>query len=458
MSMRTANSNKVVVLSNSFQKDPRKETPKTTHKHPYSMIILFLYSIFVVTFTLAEELCSVNEDAQSKSCGCASGSRDAQQARTTDSNSGSSSSPNSILDEISDAVVPLVSSGGRTLLSLSSMKEVVLIPTGSCTLGTDAPHFKEDMEGPSFVFNLTREIWMDKYEISNARFHEFVLATNFVTEAETYGWSFVAEDAVPLHISKTITQSAAGTEWWLPVPNATWRSPEGLGTDVLNDGRLDHPAEHLSQRDSAAFCAWAGGRLPTENEWEYAARGGKSGRIYPWGNKRQPGDDPIKGEEGSVEVVTSTIGAFRANIWQGNFPTNNTNLDGHKWASPVDAYGEQNAFGLYNIIGNVWEWTSDTWCPNILPNGHLAKRGMVSASQKEGRKGIPDDCKRIQASQRKKMEQDPGEVDFVKKGGSFMCHRSFCFRYRSAARHKNTANSSAQNLGARCVYDKKPRS
>ena len=415
-----------------------------------TLFILFC----IATFTLAEESnkksCSVEVEAGS-SCGCASGRQDdGLTVRSTSSGS------NSVVDEINDASVSSVSSGRRNLLSLSSMKDVVLLSPGSCILGTDTPHFKEDMEGPSFVFNLTRALWMDKYEISNARFDEFVKATHFVTEAESYGWSFVAEDAVPAHISNTITQSAAGTEWWLPVPNATWRSPEGLGTDVLADGRLDHPAEHLSQRDAAAFCAWTGGRLPTENEWEYAARGGKSGRIYPWGNKRQPGDNPVEGEEGFVEAATSTTGTFRANIWQGNFPKNNANLDGYKWASPVDAFGEQNAFGLYNIIGNVWEWTSDTWCPNVLPNGHLAKRGVLSASQKEGRKGIPGECKRLQASQRKKMEDDPGEVDFVKKGGSFMCHRSFCFRYRSAARHKNTANSSAQNLGARCVYDKKP--
>lgn len=425
--------------------------------HPSGLMKTFLLFVLSIVTTFSQEFedkksCSSNLEendiaVKESSCGCATSGR----------NETLSIRVEKTLNSLETSSNDISFSSNRSVLSLKEQKEVVLLPQGSCILGTDIPHFKEDMEGPSFTFNLTRSLWMDVYEISNGRFDEFVKATNYITEAEVYGWSFVAEDAVPLHISKTITQSAAGTEWWLPVPNATWRSPEGLGTDAINDGRIDHPAEHLSQRDATAFCAWAGGRLPTENEWEYAARGGKSGRIYPWGNKRQPDDLPLPGEEGLVELVTSTTDIFRANIWQGDFPKNNTMRDGYTWAAPINAFGEQNAFGLYNIIGNVWEWTSDTWCPNVLPNGHLSKRGVISLSQKEGRKGIPEDCKRINASQKRKMEMDPGEVDFVKKGGSFMCHRSFCFRYRSAARHKNTANSSAQNLGGRCVYDKKPK-
>jgi sulfatase modifying factor 1 len=341
----------------------------------------------------------------------------------------------------------------RRQLPLSALKRVVRVPAGSCTLGTDEPHFVEDAEGPAFAFTLPADLWFDAFEVSNARFAEFAAATGFRSEAEDFGWSFVAEGAVPPATSAAITQSAAGTEWWLPVPNASWRMPEGLGTGLA--GREDHPALHLSKRDAEAFCRWAGGRLPTENEWEYAARGGKSGRVYPWGNRRQPGDELAEGAPRAAGDALPPLPGFRANIWQGAFPHENSAADGFAWTAPVDAFGAQSAFGLFNVIGNVWEWTADTWCPQVTPDGTTLPRGAQPRALREGRTGVPPDC-RLSKAQRAKMRADPGEVDFVKKGGSFMCHRGYCFRFRSAARHKNTANSSAQNLGARCVYDARP--
>jgi sulfatase modifying factor 1 len=346
----------------------------------------------------------------------------------------------------------------RSALSLARQKAVVLVPAGVAVLGTDAPHFPEDAEGPAFSYNQSARFWMDAFEVSVDRWAEFARAAAYTSEAESFGWSFVAEGAVSAAVSAAVTQSAAGTEWWLPVPNASWRRPEGADSDALADGRGDNPAEHLSQRDAARFCKWAGGRLPTENEWEFAARGGRSGRVYPWGNRRQPGDEPVKGEavEDAAAQARLTMPTFRANIWQGEFPHANTAADGFAWAAPVDAFGPQNALGLYNIIGNVWEWTADPWCPNVMPNGKLRKRGRPSRAEREGRVTYPPECRRFRKDDLNKMQSDPGEVDFVKKGGSFMCHRSFCYRYRSAARHKNTANSGAQNLGARCVYDALP--
>jgi formylglycine-generating enzyme len=316
--------------------------------------------------------------------------------------------------------------------------------------------FAADGEAPTVKWALRADMWMDQHEVSIARWAGFVAATGFVSEAEKYGWSFVHELAVPPATLAGITQSVAGSEWWLPVTNATWRQPEGPESNVT--WRWDHPVVHVSQRDAAAFCSWAGGRLPSENEWEYAARGGKAGRLFPWGNVLLPGS-PAGGEE---EGGGAGGGRHRANIWQGKFPYNNTGDDGHLWAAPVDSFGPQNPWGLHHVSGNVWEWTSTLWCPQAVQL--VAKGGGKEApagpSQEELARLVPTrkapECARLPPAQRRKMEEDPGEIDYVKRGGSFLCHKDSCYRYRVAARHKNTANSSAYNLGFRCVYDAPP--
>ncbi len=356
-------------------------------------------------------------DEPGSSCGCSVG-RDGVSSSGTCSASASSSSSSTCSAAGGNDKAPSPMQASRSALSapassaprdLSHLKDLVQIPAGWQVLGTDEVFFREDAEGPPFPYRLEETLLVDKYEVSNIRFLEFYADTQYKTEAEVYGWSFVHENAVPPHISSSINQSVAGLEWWIPVPNATWQSPEGLGSTVAD--RLDHPALHVSKRDADAFCKWAGGRLPTENEWEFAARGGKRGRIFPWGNKK------TKGEPESDADAT-----HRVNIWQGVFPGNNTGEDGFLWAAPVDAYGPQNPFGLHNILGNVWEWTADTWCPNVEASGKYAP------GKKSPRGSVPPDCQRLGAQQRRKMAEDPGEVDFVKKGGSFMCHRDYCYR------------------------------
>lgn len=227
----------------------------------------------------------------------------------------------------------------------------------------------------------------------------------------------------------TIEQAVQGADWWVPVANASWAAPEGPGTSAAA-GRWDHPAVHVSRRDAAAFCGWAGGRLPTEDEWELAARGGKAARLFPWGDALTP------------------RGEHRANIWQGAFPRGNSREDGFNWTAPVDALPPQNAFGLHHVVGNVWEWTATQWCPG---GGAAAARGAVPGARR-----VAPGCGRRTRADLARVLADEGEVDYVKKGGSFMCHRDSCYRYRAAARDKNTANSSAANLGARCVYDARP--
>ncbi|KAA0148191.1 hypothetical protein FNF29_06850 [Cafeteria roenbergensis] len=289
-------------------------------------------------------------------------------------------------------------------------REQIVVPGGRFGLGTDHIEFPLDAEGPARPVTV-KPFVLDKYEVSIDRFAEFVNATGYITEAERFGWSFVHEKALDEAVLQTITQAVQSVPWWLPVDNASWSHPEGAASDA--SGRGSHPAVHLSHADADAFCAWAmpGGRLPTEVEWERAARGGKEGRMYAWGNKLKPRNK------------------HRANIWQGQFPLKNTARDGFKWAAPVDAFGPQNQWGFHGVAGNAWEWTATEWCDPARP---------------------APDCRGKQAP------ADAGDVEWVKKGGSFLCHKSYCFRYRVAARTKNTANSGAYNLGARCARDATP--
>ena len=218
--------------------------------------------------------------------------------------------------------------------------------------------------------------------------------------------------AVAPEISRRITQAVAGAEWWLPVNGSYWREPEGPGTDVFATkgaaDRSQHPVTQVSWNDAQTFCRWRGGaRLPTEAEWELAARGASDNQVFPWGNKLR-----TKG------------GPFRANIFQGQFPQHNTAADGHAFLAPVDSFGPQTDAGLYNMIGNAWEWVEDWWTV------HHDEPGDEPAEDPRG---------------------PPTGTERVRKGGSFLCHKSFCYRYRNAARSKSSPDSATQNAGFRCA-------
>ena len=281
------------------------------------------------------------------------------------------------------------------------VNEFVHIPGGIFTMGTkDVPENTiEDGEGPPRRVEVS-DFYLQQYEVTNAEFADFVRETGYVTEAEKFGDSFVLDSLLSDEVIGEITQAVKDAPWWLPVKGAYWLHPEGHGSSISNRG--DHPIVHTSWNDAIAYCEWKDARLPTEAEWEYAARGGLEGRLFPWGNNPNP-----KGEHWM-------------NIWQGKFPNENTMEDKYFATAPVNAY-RANKYGLYNMVGNVWEWVNDWW---------TIRHSTTPSRDPQG---------------------PPEGSDKVKKGGSYMCHKDYCYRYRCSARSMNTPDSSASNMGFRCA-------
>ena len=284
---------------------------------------------------------------------------------------------------------------------------MVEITGGEFRMGSEDPDcFADDGEGPVRSVHVTR-FHIDRTAVSNADFGAFVDATGYRTEAEGFGWSFVFAAFVEgTGRGGVLDARVPGAPWWLAVRGANWRTPAGLGSDVR--ALPHHPVVHVSFHDATAYAAWAGKRLPTEAEWEKAARGGLEGQRYPWGDRLTP-----KGEH-------------RCNIWQGEFPRHNTAGDGYLGTAPVKAF-RPNRFGLFNTSGNVWEWTADRWSTDW----HAAESAATSVDP-----GGPAE----------------GESRVV-RGGSYLCHDSYCNRYRVAARTHNTPDSSTGHTGFRCAAD-----
>lgn len=278
---------------------------------------------------------------------------------------------------------------------------MLLLEGGEFLMGTDAPaRYPADGEGP--VRRVTLDpFWIDATAVRNAEFAAFVDETEYITEAERFGWSFVFAGLLPDEFPDT--RAVAAAPWWRQVYEADWRRPEGPHSTL--EDRLEHPVVHVSFNDALAYCAWAGKRLPTEAEWEYAARGGLEQCEFPWGNELEP------------------AGEHRMNVWQGAFPSENTRADGHLGTAVADAYNP-NGYGLLNMTGNVWEWCADWFHPDYhTRDTRTNPRGPARGQNR------------------------------VTRGGSYLCHESYCRRYRVPARNSLTPDSSLGHAGFRCVRD-----
>jgi sulfatase modifying factor 1 len=266
------------------------------------------------------------------------------------------------------------------------------VPGGRFRMGTDdGIGHPEDGEGPAREVEVGA-LQVARHAVTNAQWAAFTTATGHVTRAEHDGWSFVVGTLLaPGARTSVLRGRVPGAPWWLPVAGACWRAPRGPGscfTEVL-----DHPVVHVSWQDAQAYCAWSGTRLPSEAEWERAARGGLEGARYPWGDVLEPDGSP------------------RCNIWQGDFPRRDADDPAWVGTVPADAF-EPNGFGLHGVVGNVWEMCADEWDP---------------------------------------AAPAPGGTRRVLKGGSYLCHDSYCNRYRVAARTHTTDDACSANTGFRVV-------
>lgn len=312
---------------------------------------------------------------------------------------------------------------------------MVWIPGGEFSMGTDDP--TNEVCGGSETMADARPVhrtqvggfWMDAREVTNAEFARFIAATGYVTIAERKPR---AEDYPGVPLEMLVAGSIVFTPpeqpvpltnalaWWRYVPGANWKNPEGPGSTL--EGRDHHPVVHVAYADAEAFAQWAGKRLPTEAEWEFAARGGLAGKRYTWGNELQ------------------VDGKWMANIWEGAFPHENTAVDGYARTAPVGRYAA-NPFGLFDMAGNVWEWCSDWYRPDTY-----------GIQVKEARDGVV----RNPAGPAKKDSfdpQEPGMPKRVQRGGSFLCTDQYCTRYMVGSRGKGDPDTSSNHVGFRCVAD-----
>ena len=281
---------------------------------------------------------------------------------------------------------------------------MVRIPGGTFRMGSDR-HYPEEAPARQVTVGA---FWMDPRTVTNAEFARFVDETKHVTVAERPVDPAQYPGAKPelLIPSSVVFQKAAGPvdmsnhfNWWTYVPGADWRHPRGPESSI--EGLADHPVVHVAFEDAEAYAKWAGKVLPTEAEWEFAARGGLDGASYVWGEEFMPG------------------GKAMANTWQGSFPWQNLLMDGYEWTAPVGSF-PPNGYGLYDMAGNVWEWTTD-WYDSKPPAKSCCTAGKGAAKTK------------------------------VMKGGSYLCAPNYCRRYRPAARMAQEADSAACHLGFRCI-------
>jgi sulfatase modifying factor 1 len=296
-----------------------------------------------------------------------------------------------------------------------SIAEMVVIPGGVFQMGSN------DFADSKPVHTLTvKPFLMDEHEVTNAQFEKFVKATGYITIAER---PLNPKDYPGVAANKLVPGSAVFTptahpvslddafQWWVYVPGASWKHPKGPKNTIT--GKKNDPVVQVCYEDAVAYAKWADKRLPTEAEWEFAARGGRRTGKYYWGNELKPN------------------GKWVANIYQGNFPDHNTREDGYIDVAPVKSF-PPNPFGLYDMDGNVWEWCNDFYRPDYYEQS--------PANNPQGPSDSYD-------------PEEPGTVKHVQRGGSFICSDQYCIRYKAGSRGKGETSSAGNNLGFRCVKD-----
>jgi formylglycine-generating enzyme required for sulfatase activity len=317
----------------------------------------------------------------------------------------------------------------------SSPPGMVWVPAGEFTMGWEGPEGRFD-ERPAHRVHVDG-FWIDATEVTNAQFRAFVEATGYLTTAERpVDWEELKKQVPPGTPRPPDDMLAPGSmvftppdhavdlrrfsQWWTWTHGADWRHPEGPGSTI--EGKDDHPVVHVSWEDAVAFCEWAGKRLPTEAEWERAARFGNDGRRFVWGDELAPD------------------GRHLANIWQGTFPHDNTIEDGFARTAPVGSF-PANALGLHDMAGNVWEWTADRFRPDTYTRRLSALDEGTCCANPKGPATTADPRNPYASDSR------------VQKGGSFLCHASYCESYRPSAKMATPPDTGMSHLGFRCVSD-----
>ena len=310
-------------------------------------------------------------------------------------------------------------------------KGMVWIPGGEFSMGSDdtgeslcsTPGITQDAQPIHRV--LLDGFWMDESEVTNDQFAAFVKATGYVTVAEKKPTKDEFPDAPEENLvagsivfNPTAKKVALNDsyQWWSYEPGTNWKHPLGPNSSI--SGRGNFPVVQICYEDAAAYAKWAGKRLPTEAEWEFAARGGKTGMLYAWGNNLKP------------------AGKFAANIYEGTFPLvdGDTGEDGFKGIAPVKQY-QPNAYGLYDVAGNVWEWCSDFYRPDYYRT--LVQKSPLAVNPKGPANSMDPD--------------EPGTIKRVQRGGSFLCTDQYCSRYLVGSRGKGEVRSASNHIGFRCV-------
>ena len=308
-----------------------------------------------------------------------------------------------------------------------NLKEMALIPGGSFSMGGDDDQAWRD-EYPKHMV-VVDSFWMDVHEVTNAQFSAFVEATGYLTTAEkAVDWEEIKKELPPGTPKPDASQLAPASlvfvpadkpvslldvsQWWQWRQGANWRQPEGPGSSIV--GKDNHPVVHVSWFDAVAYCDWVGKRLPTEAEWEYASRGGLTDAVYAWGNEDLRSGKP------------------KANTWEGAIPYRNDKRDGYYFTAPVQSY-QANNYGLYDIAGNVWEW-----CADLYHEDYYKTLAGKTTHNPQGPKTSYD-------------SNEPYALKRISRGGSFLCHESYCSGYRNSMRMKTTPDTGSMHTGFRAV-------